>query len=136
MWILASFEGPTEAQMEPKSVPRLSGETMLRAMWSLEGFWAALEAHTTRFGPLLESPRRPKWLKNRFWLLLGMRNVKMLIFYTPPMQNHYFWGPKKAKMNGKSGLEAIFSVFEAILKQQCTIHRIPRRQGGGGAAPP
>ena len=94
--------------MEPKSVPRLSGETMLRAMWSLEGFWAALEAHTTRFGPLLESPRRPKWLKNRFWLLLGMRNVRMLIFYTPPMQNHYFCGPMEAEKACQSDLETIF----------------------------
>ena len=32
LWILASFEGPTEAQMEPKSIPKLSGEAMLRAI--------------------------------------------------------------------------------------------------------
>ena len=45
-----------------------------------------------------EAPRRPKSSKNQFWLLLRMRNVKMLIFYTPPLQNHYFWVPREAKM--------------------------------------
>ena len=30
--ILASFEGATEAEMEPKSIQRLSGEAMLRSI--------------------------------------------------------------------------------------------------------
>ena len=34
-----------------------------------------------------------------------MRKVKKLFFYTPPLQNHYFWGAVEAEMARKSGLK-------------------------------
>ena len=59
-----------------------------------------------------EAPRRPKLINNRFWLLLKIRKVKIMIFDTPPLQNHCFWGPMKAKMEAKSDLETIFWVLD------------------------
>ena len=37
-----------------------------------------------------------------------MKKVQLLIFYTPPLQNHYFWGPREAEIVSQSGLETIF----------------------------
>ena len=67
-----------------------------------------------------EAPRRPKLIKNRFWLLLKIRKVKMLIFYTPPMQNHYFWTPKEAEKAWQSDLETFFWALDidALLTMQ------------------
>ena len=39
---------------------------------------------------------------------LRVKNVKSLIFYTPPMQNHYFWFPMEAKIELQSKLGASF----------------------------
>ena len=44
--------------------------------------------------------------------MLRMKKVKMLIFDTPPLQNHCFGDPRKAKMDGKSEWEAIFWVLD------------------------
>ena len=41
-----------------------------------------------------------------------MKKVKMLIFDTPPLQNHSFWGPMEAKMEPKWGLKSIFIAIE------------------------
>ena len=44
--------------------------------------------------------------------MLKMEKVKMLIFDTPPLQNHYFWVPMEAKMEPKWGSKSIFIVIE------------------------
>ena len=41
-------------------------------------------------------------------MMLRMKKVKSLIFYTPPMQNHYFWVPMEAKIELQSKLGASF----------------------------
>ena len=41
-------------------------------------------------------------------MIIKMKKVKKLIFYTPPLQNHYFWGPMEAGMARQSGWETIF----------------------------
>ena len=33
-----------------------------------------------------------------------MKKVKKLNFYTPPLQNHYFWVPMEAKIELQRGL--------------------------------
>ena len=78
-----------------------SGRFLTRLGSSYHSFLTAL-------GGAKEAPRRPKSIKNQCWWLLRMNNVKMLIFDTPPLQNHYFWGPVKAKTARQSGLGTIF----------------------------
>ena len=41
-----------------------------------------------------------------------MEEVEYLIFYTPPLQNHYFWVPMKAKIEPQWRLETIFMAME------------------------
>ena len=44
--------------------------------------------------------------------MLRMKKVKMLIFDTSPLQNHYFWIPMDAKMEPKIDSKAIFIAIE------------------------
>ena len=53
-------------------------------------FWGRPTVRATHFWALLEAPRRSKSIKNRAWKMLRMKKEKTSIFYTPPMQNHYF----------------------------------------------
>ena len=41
-------------------------------------------------------------------MVLRMKNVQLLIFHTPPLQNHHFWVPMEAKMEPQWRLEPIF----------------------------
>ena len=50
---------------------------------------------------LLEAPRRLKSITNRVQMMLRMKKVKMLLFDAPPVQNHCFWVPMEAKMEGQ-----------------------------------
>ena len=52
-----------------------------------------LTVRATRFWFLLDTPRRPKSIIKRLQIELRMKNVKMLIFDTAPLQNHYVLGP-------------------------------------------
>ena len=45
-------------------------------------------------------------------MTLRMIKVKMLIFDTPPLQNHCFWVPMEAKMEPKWSLESISIAIE------------------------
>ena len=51
-------------------------------------------------------------IKNRVQMMLRMKKVKMLIFDTPPLQNHCFWVPMEVKMEPKCSLKSIFIVIE------------------------
>ena len=66
------------------------------------------DADQSRFWLPNQTPGRPKSVRDPIQMLLGMKKVKIMILWTPPLQNHYFWGPKRAKMNGKIRLEVIF----------------------------
>ena len=65
-----------------------------------------------------------------------MKKVNKFIFYTPPSQNHCFWGSMRAKMEGKRDLETIFRVLDVNNTYQCTFSRNSRRQGVGQGQPP
>ena len=65
--------------------------------------------------------------------MIKIKKVKNLFFYTPPMQNHYFWGPMEAEMARQSGLETI---FWAIDIDECIRMRVQEAwDAAGGAAP-
>ena len=44
--------------------------------------------------------------------MLKKKNVKMLIFDTPPIKNQCFWVPMEAKMEPKWGPKSIFIATE------------------------
>ena len=49
-------------------------------------------------------------------MTLKMKKVKIVIFYTPPVQNHYFWVPVDAKMEPQRGLEPNIMASENDVK--------------------
>ena len=65
--------------------------------------WCVSLVRATRFWTLLEAPRRPKSIKNGVQKMLRMKKVKILIFDTPPLQNHCFWLPMGAKRSPNEG---------------------------------
>ena len=64
-----------------------------------------------------------------------MKKVKSLIFYTPPMQNHYFWVPMEAKIELQSKLGANFIAIKNDNGKMMLIRegseRTRGRLGGG-----
>ena len=63
--------------------------------------------------------------------MLRMKEVKMLIFDTPPLQNHCFGGPRKAKMEGKSDLETIFWVLDVANRIAMHVEQESETPEGG-----
>ena len=63
-------------------------------------------------------------------MVLRMKKMKMLIFYTPPMQNHYFWGPMEAEKACQSDLETIFWAID--IDALITMHVQEARDAAGG----
>ena len=97
--------GPSLAQVFTKFRPSLE------QIWTK--FRPSLEASlASKMKSLLEAPRRPKSIKHRVQMMLRIKKVKMLIFYTSPLQNHYFGVPMEAMMEPKYGLEWIFTAIE------------------------
>ena len=45
-------------------------------------------------------------------MVLRLKNVQLLIFYTPPLQNHHFGPPLDTKMPPQWRPESIFAVIE------------------------
>ena len=66
------------------------------------------------FGSQMRPPRKSKWIKNRIEMTATMEEVKFLFFYTPPLQNHYFWVPVRAKMQPQWHPETIFMALEHL----------------------
>ena len=83
---------------KPRSMP---GPAMAHRNW-------------TRFWLPNRAPRRPEGMKIRVQTASRMKKMKLLIFYTPPLQNHYFWLPVGAKMWPQWRLEAIFMALENL----------------------
>ena len=63
-------------------------------------------------GPHVKPPRQPNSIRSRVHKPSRLEKVILVIFYTPPLQNHYFWVPVEAKMEPQCRLEAIFVAFE------------------------
>ena len=76
------------------------------------GLWCVAPVPPNCFWTLLEAPMGPKSIKNQLQSTLKMKSVKMLIFNTPPLQNHCFGVPMEVKMEPKRGLKSIFIAIE------------------------
>ena len=75
-------------------------------------------------GPHWEPPRRSKSVMNWVQMLLGMEKMKILIFDTPPLQNHHFWVLVEAKLEPPWHLKAIFTAIETD-DRQAMLFRTP-----------
>ena len=64
-------------------------------------------------GTHLGARRMPKSIRNRVEMVLRMKNMELLIFYTLPLQNHHFPLPMDAKMPLQWRPETIFVAIES-----------------------
>ena len=65
------------------------------------------------FGAHLGPRRRSKSIRSQVEMVLRMKNMELLIFYTPPLQNHHFPLPMDAKMPLQWCPETIFVAIES-----------------------
>ena len=66
--------------------------------------------------------------------MLRMKKVKTLILHTPPMQNHYFWGPMEAEKARQSDLETIFWAIDIDALITMHVQETWDAAGGGGGS--
>ena len=89
--------------------------------WMVYGAWkSALKICATHGGGVWQrfwhscgTPNEPKINQKSNSDAVENEKIEISVFYTPPLQNQYFWLPMEAKMEPQRRLEAVFTAIES-----------------------